>query len=106
MQALFVSRWIPAKTRLRWSNGKDSGTPIQFAMRLPRPFRSPYASIPKRFGTILHHNVDKALLCGGRAAPSFGGGTVLFPIHIHLGGRAVSDVGGDHIPITEIAVEN
>ena len=26
------------------SNGKDSGTPIQFTTRLPRPFRSPYAS--------------------------------------------------------------
>jgi hypothetical protein len=24
-----------------------------------------------RFGAILHHNVDKALLCGGRAAPAF-----------------------------------
>jgi len=23
-----------------------------------------------RFGAILHHNVDKALLCGGRAAPA------------------------------------
>lgn len=26
-----------------------------------------------RFGNILHHNVDKALLCGGRAAAAFGG---------------------------------
>lgn len=28
----------------------------------------------ERFGTVLHHNVDKALLCGGAAQPSFGGG--------------------------------
>ena len=27
-----------------------------------------------RFGQVLHHNVDKALLCGGRASPRFGGG--------------------------------
>ena len=25
-----------------------------------------------RFGTILHHNVDKALLCGGAARAAFG----------------------------------
>ncbi len=59
----------------------------------------------RRFGDILHHNVDKALLCGGRAAAAFGGGSVLAPIDIYLGGRAVSTVGGDEIPVGEIAVE-
>lgn len=59
-----------------------------------------------RFGAILHHNVDKALLCGGRAAPAFGGGAVLAPIHIYLAGRAVSKVGSDLLPIADIAVEN
>ena len=58
-----------------------------------------------RFGEILHHNVDKALLCGGRAVPRFSGGTVLAPIDIHLGGRATSEVGNDTLPVTEIAVE-
>jgi S-adenosylmethionine synthetase len=33
-----------------------------------------------RFGTVLHHNVDKALLRGGRAAPAFGGGNVVEPV--------------------------
>jgi len=59
-----------------------------------------------RFGTILHHNVDKALLCGGRAAPAFGGGTVITPIQIYLAGRAVSEAGGNPIPIEEIAIES
>ena len=58
-----------------------------------------------RFGAILHHNVDKALLCGGRAAPAFGGGGVLAPINIYLGGRATSQVGSDVLRTTEIAVE-
>ncbi len=58
-----------------------------------------------RFGTILHHNVDKALLCGGRAAPAFGGGAILAPIHIYFAGRAVSEVANDRLPVTEIAVE-
>ena len=58
-----------------------------------------------RFGAILHHNVDKALLCGGRAAPAFGGGAILAPIHVYLAGRAVSLVANDHVPVAEIAVE-
>jgi S-adenosylmethionine synthetase len=59
----------------------------------------------RRFGEILHHNVDKALLCGGQAAPCYGGGTVLAPIRIYLAGRATTTVGNDSIPIEEIAVE-
>lgn len=58
-----------------------------------------------RFGTILHHNVDKALLCGGRAAPAFGGGSVLAPINIYLGGRAITQVGNKDIRVEEIAIE-
>lgn len=59
----------------------------------------------RRFGMILHHNVDKALLSGGRAAAEFGGGSVLAPINIYLAGRATSQVGADVVPIAEIAVE-
>lgn len=59
----------------------------------------------RRFGDILHHNVDKALLCGGRAAAAFGGGSVISPIQIYLAGRATAEVGGETIPIREIAVE-
>jgi len=59
----------------------------------------------ERFGTILHHNVDKALLVGGAARPRFGGGEVLEPIEIHLAGRAVTRVGNDSVPLDEIARE-
>ena len=34
----------------------------------------------ERFGATLHHNVDKALLCGGAARPAFGGGEVTEPV--------------------------
>lgn len=59
-----------------------------------------------RFGEILHHNVDKALLCAGRASPAFGGGRVDAPIELYLGGRAVAQVGREKVPIREIAVES
>jgi S-adenosylmethionine synthetase len=58
-----------------------------------------------RFGHVLHHNVDKALLCGGRASPAFCGGSVTEPIRIFLAGRAISTVGSETIPIEDIAVE-
>jgi len=58
-----------------------------------------------RFGEILHHNVDKALLAGGRAMAEFGGGTVLAPIEIYLAGRAIAEVGNIALPVSEIAIE-
>lgn len=59
----------------------------------------------RRFGGILHHNVDKVLLCGGSARPTFGGGEVTAPIEIILGGRATSTHEGERIPVDEIAVD-
>ena len=58
-----------------------------------------------RFGEILHHNVDKALLCGGSALPAFGGGHVSAPIDIHMSGRAVGLVGNCPIPLDDMAIE-
>jgi S-adenosylmethionine synthetase len=70
-----------------------------FSRALSREYR-------RRFGDILHHNVDKALLCGGRAIPQFGGGQVLTPINVYLAGRATSEVGAERIPIEDIAIES
>lgn len=59
----------------------------------------------KRFGMILHHNVDKILLCGGSSRPAFGGGQVVAPLELYLGGRATSEYRGESIPVSEIAIE-
>jgi len=59
----------------------------------------------ERFGAILHHNVDKALLCGGAVRPAFGGGEVTESIDIYLAGRATASFEGVAIPVDEIAVE-
>lgn len=58
-----------------------------------------------RFGMILHHNVDKVLLCAGAARPAFGGGEVTEPVEIYLAGRATGEYGGVRIPVHDIAVE-
>ena len=55
-----------------------------------------------RFGTILHHNVDKILLAAGSSAPRFGGGEVTAPIEIYLGGRATALADAVEIPIADI----
>jgi S-adenosylmethionine synthetase len=54
-------------------------------------------------GAILHHNVDKALLVGGRSEPRYGGGRVLEPMRIFLAGRAVLEHGGVATPVAELA---
>lgn len=58
-----------------------------------------------RLGRILHHNVDKALLCGGRASPAFRGGRLVEPIDIYLAGRATANAGAEAFPLADIAVE-
>lgn len=59
----------------------------------------------ERFGFILHHNVDKALLVGGAARPAFGGGEVLEPIELYLAGRATREFRGVRVPVAELAIE-
>ncbi len=56
-------------------------------------------------GTVLHHNVDKALLHGGTAYAVFGGGEVIEPIDIYLAGRATTRIDNLDIPVGELAVE-
>ncbi len=59
----------------------------------------------ERFGLVLHHNVDKALLFGGASRPCFGGGEILSPIEMYLAGRATVEVGGVVVPVRDLAEE-
>ena len=59
----------------------------------------------ERFGVILHHNVDKVLLCAGASRAAFGGGETLAPMEIYLAGRATEEYSGVRIPVHEIAVD-
>lgn len=59
----------------------------------------------ERFGRVLHHNVDKALLVGGAARAAFGAGEVLEPIEIILAGRATREYRGAAIPVDQLAIE-
>ena len=63
----------------------------------------------KEFGSVLHHNIDKGLLVGGKAHPVFGGGEVIDPMYLVVAGRAVTDVSKNGvntpIPIGNISLK-
>ena len=59
----------------------------------------------KKFGEILHYNIDKALLAAGEAENKFGGGKIIKPMLFVIGDRATSSVESEEVPINEI-VEN
>ncbi len=59
----------------------------------------------KKFGRVLHHNIDKCLLVGGRSEVCFGGGKVITPLNLIIVGRAIETVGNERVPLEEIARE-
>ncbi|MEM2052373.1 MAG: methionine adenosyltransferase [Candidatus Caldarchaeum sp.] len=63
----------------------------------------------KEFGRVLHHNVDKGLLVGGRAYNRFGYGRLEEPITIIIAGRASTSVkthtGVVTVPYKEIITQ-
>jgi len=56
----------------------------------------------KKFGSVLHHNLDKGLLIAGKAQPKFGGGKLLEKIKLIIAGRATDKVGKEKIEIKKI----
>lgn len=106
MQSLFLSAMAVDHDDVEVVERKGLGHPDTIcdalAETLSRNLSREYQS---RFGRILHHNVDKALLSGGRAAPALGGGVVLAPINIYLAGRAIDRFGRNALPVKEIAIE-
>jgi S-adenosylmethionine synthetase len=58
----------------------------------------------KKFGTILHHNIDKALLAAGEVENKFGGGKIKKPMLLIIGDRATYFANNEEIPVEEIAI--
>jgi S-adenosylmethionine synthetase len=55
----------------------------------------------ERAGTILHYNIDKALLVAGQCAKDFGRGEVTRPMTLIVGDRATLEFGGVALPVEE-----
>lgn len=56
----------------------------------------------KRFGRILHHNIDKGLLVAGEIESKLGGGKVVKPMLMVFGDRATFVAGADKVPVEDI----
>src|SRR5271157_2165233 len=86
---------IPDEAEVEFVERKGLGHPDTLCDALAEEFSLSLSRFYlDRFGLILHHNVDKALLWGGQAQPAFGGGKILRPIEIYLSGRATYDHRG------------
>jgi len=59
----------------------------------------------EKFGTILHHNIDKSLLAAGEVETRFGGGIIKKPMKLIFGDRATFEANGIKIPVGEIAIQ-
>ncbi|MBS0525930.1 MAG: methionine adenosyltransferase [Proteobacteria bacterium] len=103
---LIVSRMALDEQPVEMVERKGSGHPDSICDALAQTLsRSLCRHYLDRFGTILHHNVDKVLLCGGRSHAQFGGGEVLMPMELYLAGRATTSTGSQTIPVEELAIE-
>jgi len=58
----------------------------------------------RRFGAILHHNTDKALLVAGEAENRLGGGVIKKPMLLVFGDRATFGVEDERVPVEDITV--
>jgi S-adenosylmethionine synthetase len=59
----------------------------------------------KRFGAIMHHNIDKGMLVAGEVKTKFGGGVILKPMRIIFGDRATFEVEGEFVDVNNIAID-
>jgi S-adenosylmethionine synthetase len=57
----------------------------------------------EEFGQVAHHNTDEVQIIGGQSQPQCGGGTMLQPIYILLGGRAAQMLDDTAINVHGIA---
>ena len=80
MQALFVSRWIPAEDEVEVVERKGLGHPDTICDALAEALsQSLCLEYRKRFGTILHHNVDRRCCAAGELRRRLAVGRCFFP---------------------------
>jgi S-adenosylmethionine synthetase len=59
----------------------------------------------KKFGAVLHHNIDKSLLVAGETQQKFGGGRIIYPMLLIFGDRATFEDGGETVAVSDIAIK-
>lgn len=83
---------------------KGVGHPDTIADILAQKISREYARYTTKYcsGVILHHQIDKLMVIGGKTETTFGNGKFIFPIKIIVAGRASYMFGGILIPVEKI----
>ena len=55
--------------------------------------------------SVLHHNLDKAMLVAGQTVNNFGGGKLLKPMRLIIGDRATLRLNEINFPVEEVALQ-
>lgn len=82
---------------------KGPGHPDSLADALANALSRGYSlDTLKKFGAVLHHNIDKMMLLGGASYVSFGEGYLTKPIRVLLNGRFSNRFGDEEIDLERI----
>ncbi|MBX3026131.1 methionine adenosyltransferase [bacterium] len=94
----------PASARVEIVERKGRGHPDTLCDRAAEALSAALCrAYLERAGRVLHHNVDKAVLCGGSARAELGGGEVTRPMRMIHVGRATMTAAGAPLDVDAIA---
>ncbi|MEU3227440.1 methionine adenosyltransferase [Streptomyces sp. NPDC006976] len=102
-RALFLRPVLPHELDVEVVERKGLGHPDTLADGIAELASIRYSEYCLReFGAILHHNLDKVAVLGGRARFGDTDGTYDRPVRVVFGGRISKTFGGRVIPVREI----
>ena len=83
---------------------KGVGHPDSICDELASLISQKYAAYTYKYcdGMVLHHQIDKLMLIGGKTEVTFGGGKFVQPITIVLSGRISRTYLGKELPVMDI----
>lgn len=83
---------------------KGAGHPDSICDELASLLSQKYSAFTVKHcnGMVLHHQIDKLMLIGGKTEVSFGGGAFVEPIQIILAGRISRSYLGKELPVKKI----
>lgn len=83
---------------------KGAGHPDTISDRIAAAFSRAYSLLTIKLcgGLILHHQIDKLMIVGGKSKVYFGGSEMIKPVRVIAAGRATYSYGGATLPVAEV----
>lgn len=106
MKILFTREENVEKKKVEIVERKGIGHPDSLADGIAESISREYCKYSiRKFGCILHHNVDHCTILGGKSKIDFGHYNVIRKIEIVFGGRACYNFQGEEVPIPELSLK-